>query len=106
MNEVSEEVISSPKIEKTNKLKLNLTEQADHPFFNFFEEIKQRRVKNVDAGEIILEALNQVPKSWWETKIEELTPLEFRVDVAMNDPQLRTKLAQFLKTEKPAPHLN
>lgn len=92
--------VQASSLEKVGKLKILLTECAEHPLFDFMDEIKKRKSKNIDVSQIVLDALSQVHPDWWQKKIEELTPLEYRVDMALNDPILRDKLTDFLKTEK------
>lgn len=90
---------------KDSKLKITLPDAPEHPFYQFVEELKFRRIKNLDLGELILEGLSNVDESWWKKKIDQLTPLEFRVDVALADPSLRDKLTEFLKTQTPDDNL-
>ena len=81
------------------KIKSQLAPEETHPLFNFDNEIKTRGIKLGDYGPILLEALNQVPEEWWQAKIEDLTPLEFRVKEAMGNPELREKLQDMLISE-------
>ena len=84
---------SSPKEVKT---KLLLTTSPDHPLSVFQSEIKKRNIKETNLNDLLLEALDQVSENWWEEKIEQLTPLEFKVKEALSNPQMREKLATLL----------
>ena len=43
-----------------------------------------------------MEAIDQLPPTWWEDKIESLTPLEYKVQEALKKPDMREKLANLL----------
>ena len=47
-----------------------------------------------------MEAIDQIPSSWWEEKIEALTPLEYKVQEALKSPDMREKLASLLVDDK------
>lgn len=87
--------------EMTKTTKLILTSDAEHPFSLFQNEIRLRGIRNLDINELVVEALSEVPKTWWEDKIEELTPLEYRVNNALANPDLRAKLSELLAPSKP-----
>ncbi len=91
-----EEVRSEAKAIPSAKLKLALEVPGEHWLVRIQEQCKQRGVKNLDIGEVLLSALGEVPDSWWEEKLEKLTPLEFRVNAALADPDLREKLQALL----------
>lgn len=78
------------------KTKLLLATPLDHPLSGFQMELKARGVKNFDLNELVLSALNEVCEAWWQNKIEELTPLEYRINSALSDPNLRQKLSELL----------
>lgn len=80
--------------------RLLLTSSLDHPFTNFQNEIKTRGIKNADLNELVVLALEQVPEAWWAEKIEELTPLEYRVNTALENPDLRAKLEELLTPDQ------
>ncbi|NRA45652.1 MAG: hypothetical protein HRU09_11910 [Oligoflexales bacterium] len=82
------------------KLRLVLNAPEGHPFPQFLNEIKQRGVKSFDPGEFILKTLAEFPDEWWEEKIEGLTPLEFKINKALSDPDMREKLTMLLASEK------
>ena len=76
--------------------KLILTSEADHPFSKFQTELKNRGIKDCDLNDTVVAALQEVPESWWQQKIEQFTPLEFRINSALSDPHMRQKLSEFL----------
>lgn len=90
----------SPKGEELKKTRLVLEEGIDSPLNHLQNTLKDRGVKNLDLNGLVCEALAQVPEEWWETKIEELTPLKFKLDAALEDPKMREKLISLLDTNK------
>ena len=80
------------------KLKVNLPVESDGKLNQLLSELKERGIKNVDAGPIISEALDLVPDQWWAEKLQELTPIEVRVQLALQDPDMRAKLLDVLNT--------
>ena len=85
---------------KEIKTKLTLSTSPDHPLSHFQNETKKRNIKDVNLNNIILEAIGQIPASWWEEKIESLTPLEYKVQEALKSPGMREKLASLLVDDK------
>lgn len=92
--------VDSLQNESTKTTKLLLTSSAEHPFSIFQNEIKTRGIRNVDLNEFVVAALNEVPQSWWFDRIEELTPLEYRVNSALSNPDLRAKLSELLNPQR------
>ncbi len=82
------------------RTKLLLNMENEHPLSVFQNELKIRGIKNVDLNEFVVLALSQVPAAWWQTRIEELTPLEYRVNNALSDPNLRQKLSDLLNPQQ------
>ena len=82
------------------KLRLVLNAPESHPFAQFLNQIKQRGVKSFDPGEFILKTLAEFPEEWWNERIEGLTPLEFKINKALSDPDMREKLTMLLASEK------
>lgn len=82
--------------ETTKTTKLLLTSPGEHPFSTFQNEVKTRGIRNLDLNDLVVEALSEVPEAWWQAKIEELTPLEYRVNNALSNPDLRAKLSELL----------
>ncbi len=78
------------------KSKLLLTLSPEHPLSQFQNEMKVRGVRDYDINDIVQIALQEVSAEWWKSKIEELTPLEYRVNSALSDPQMREKLSELL----------
>lgn len=81
------------------KLKLVLNVGADHWLNRFQDQCKVRGIKNIEISDVLLEALAQVPDHFWENKIEELTPLEYRINAALSDPNMREKLQELLASQ-------
>lgn len=90
----------TPKGDELKKTRLVLEEPIDSPLNHLQNTLKDRGVKNLDLNGLVCEALAQVPEEWWETKIEELTPLKFKLDAALEDPKMREKLISLLDTNK------
>tara|TARA_B100001996_G_C18279147_1_gene446265 strand:- start:49 stop:444 length:396 start_codon:yes stop_codon:yes gene_type:complete len=78
------------------KTKALFSTLPDHPLSLFQSEIKKRNIKDVNLNDILLEAINQLPPTWWEDKLDLLTPLEFKVQEALKSPDMREKLANLL----------
>ena len=83
------------------KMKVQLQVPTDHPFFSFGEELKQRKAKGIDLAQLVLDALSAVKEDWWTKKLEELTPIEYRIHLALNNPELREELSSFLEEKLP-----
>tara|TARA_B100002051_G_C16185714_1_gene369526 strand:- start:159 stop:482 length:324 start_codon:yes stop_codon:yes gene_type:complete len=81
------------------KTRIMLKVTPTHPFGKFQSSLKERSIKITDMASLLSEALNEVPQTWWENKIEELTPLEFRVSEALSNPLLREKLSKLLEKD-------
>ena len=93
--------VDSLQNESTKTTKLLLTSSAEHPFSMFQNELKTRGIRNLDLNEFVVAALAEVPQSWWAERIEELTPLEYRVNSALSNPDLRAKLSELLVPQRP-----
>ena len=57
-------------------------------------------MKNFDVPNFITEALNQINPQFWEEKLEELTPLEYKVSEALSNPEMREKLSSLLASKE------
>lgn len=82
------------------KIRLTIEEPEDGRLHTFMNVLKDRGVRNPDLGVIISEALETVSEDWWNNKIEELTPLEWKVQAALENPDLREKLVNLLEGKK------
>lgn len=82
------------------KLRLVLTEPTDSPLNNFLETLKDRGAKQFDVNEIVSEALNTVPQSYWDEKIDALTPVEYKLQEAMEDPSIREQILSIIGNKK------
>ena len=78
------------------KLRIVLPESEENPLTEFQREIRNRGIKNFDLGAIVVEALAQVDEDWWKTKLESLTPLEYKLQAALENPDMREKLISIL----------
>lgn len=96
----SKNTVSTPtpvaKARQTNDLKLKLNVPDDHPLAKFAQEIKQRGVKNFDMTQLILEVFDSQTDEWWSDKLESETPLEFKINRALSDPNMREKLKELV----------
>jgi hypothetical protein len=82
------------------KLRLVLAEDEQSALFLFQQTLKERGVKNFELGDIVAEALATVPKEWWDAKIDEITPLEWKLHAALENPDMREKLMSLLNGKK------
>ncbi len=81
---------------KEVKTKFNISFPEGHPFSHLQSELKQRGIKHLDLNTLLLEVLEQVPTKWWKEKLDDMTPLEYRVSKALADPQMREKFNELL----------
>ncbi len=82
------------------KLRLTLVEDESSGLYAFAQTLKERGVKNFELGDIVAEALATVPKEWWDAKIDEITPLEWKLHAALENPAMREKLMSLLNGQK------
>lgn len=82
------------------KLRLALAEDEQSQLYAFQQTLKERGVKNFELGDIVSEALATVPKAWWDAKIDEITPLEWKLHAALENPDMREKLMSLLNGKK------
>lgn len=82
------------------KLRLVLAEDEQSQLFAFQQTLKERGVKSFELGDIVAEALATIPKEWWDAKIEEITPLEWKLHAALENPDMREKLMSLLNGKK------
>lgn len=82
------------------KIRLNLVEDENSPLFHFQNGLKERGIKNFELSDLISEALATVPQEWWDAKLEELTPLEWKLHAALENPEMRAKLLSLLDAKK------
>lgn len=82
------------------KIRLTLEEAEDGRLHSLMNDLKDRGVKSPDLGPIITAALATIPDEWWTEKLEELTPLEWKVQAALENPDLREKLVSLLEGSK------
>lgn len=80
------------------KIRLTLEEAEDGPLHQLQAKLKDRGIKNPDLGETVSEALATISEDWWAEKVEELTPLEWKLQAALENPELREKLVSLLET--------
>ena len=81
---------------KELKTKLNLSLAEDHPFSHLQLELRRRGLKHLDLGALLTEVFAELPENWWEQKLDDLTPLEYKVSQALADPKMRKKFNELL----------
>lgn len=86
--------------EELKKTRLMLEEPVDSPLNHLQNLLKDRGVKSLDLNALVSEALLQISPEWWEQKAEELTPLKFKLDAALEDPKMREKLISLLEAKE------
>ena len=96
IEEISDVVVTSTKQDDLIKLKLVLAEPADSPLSRFQQNLRERGVKNFDLSQVVSEALSQVPEAWWDQRLDDMTPIEFKLQQAMEDPEMRDKIIALL----------
>ena len=77
------------------KLKLQLDIEDTHPLAKTYNQLKDRGVKSPDVTELIISALEQVSDAWWKERVEEMIPLDIKVQEALKNPKMREKLNEF-----------
>jgi predicted TIM-barrel fold metal-dependent hydrolase len=85
---------------KTKKVRLTIEETEEGRLTSLMNTLKDRGVKNPDLGHVVAEALATIPEPWWEEKLDELTPLEWKVQAALDNPDMREKLVTLLEGKK------
>ncbi len=94
LNGVSDEVIDSGQ----TKIKLALEEdKLPEGFLNLITSLKKYGVKDIPLTSIVTEALNEVSQDDWDLLIDKVTPFEYKIKAAMEDPELKEKLMNLLK---------
>ena len=78
--------------ETLKKVRAVITETENGPLTTLQTKLKDRGLKNFDIGEVIAEALSTIDSEWWEKKLEVLTPIEFKLQAALENPEMRAKL--------------
>lgn len=84
----------------SKKIRLTLVEDDNAALAQFQTALKDRGVKGVELSDIVTEALATVPQEWWDAKIEELTPFEYKLHAALGNPEMRAKLMSLLDGKK------
>jgi len=82
------------------KIRLTLAEDDNAALAQFQTALKDRGVKGVELSDVVTEALATVPQEWWDAKIEELTPFEYKLHAALGNPEMRAKLMSLLDGKK------
>jgi hypothetical protein len=80
------------------KIRLTLEEAEDGPLHQLQAQLRDRGIKNPDLGDVVSAALATISEAWWAEKVEELTPLEWKLQAALENPELREKLVSLLET--------
>lgn len=84
----------------SKKIRLTLVEDDNTALAQFQTALKDRGVKGIELSDIVTEALSTIPQEWWDAKIEELTPFEFKLHAALGNPEMRAKLMSLLDSKK------
>lgn len=95
-----EELRAGASAANNKKLRLVLAEDEQSHLFAFQQTLKERGVKNFELGDVVAEALATIPKEWWDAKIDEITPLEWKLHAALENPDMREKLMSLLNGKK------
>lgn len=83
--------------QRLKKIRLTLEEEESGPLHTYMNKLKERGVKNPDVSRLVANAFKEQPESWWDAQLEEETPLEWRVQAALENPELRDKLVSLLQ---------
>lgn len=81
----------------TKKIRLIIEEPDNGPLSLLTTQLKERGLKVPDFGIIVQEALGKMDEEWWKQKLEDLTPLEWKVQAALENPDMRDKLMSLLE---------
>ncbi|MDD9950959.1 MAG: hypothetical protein OXT67_05275 [Zetaproteobacteria bacterium] len=88
--------VAATKTKAANDLKLKFTVPEEHPLCQLSLHLRDRGIRNFDPSELILEVLEQKDSKWWEDRLEKETPLEFKINRALSDPNMRKKLKELI----------
>ena len=78
------------------KIRLTLVEDEGGPLGELQDQLKDRGLKNYDLSTVVGEALSTIDQGWWKEKLDELTPLEGKIQAALDNPEMREKLVSLL----------
>ena len=78
------------------KIRLTVVEDDGGPLSQMLDTLKERGLKNYDLSEVVAEALQTIPESFWKAKLDDLTPLEWKIQAALDNPEMREKLVSLL----------
>ena len=84
------------KSKPSQELKLKFSIPEDHPLAELEKSLKDRGVKNFDPSGLILEILDGIDSEWWTSRLENETPLEFKINRALSDPNMREKRKELI----------
>ncbi len=90
------ETVAAKKSE-LKKVRLTLEEPDDGPLSTLTNQLKDRGIKAPDLAPVVQEALAQMSEKWWAEKLDDLTPLEWKVQAALENPEMREKLMSLLE---------
>ena len=86
--------------ETLKKVRAVITEDETGPLTVLQTKLKERGLKNFDIGEVIAEALSTIDQDWWDEKLDTLTPIEFKLQAALENPDMRAKLETLLSEQE------
>lgn len=88
---------SAQSASKLKKIRVTIEEDETGPIHTFMNQLKDRGVKNPDIASLLLNALKSQPKEWWDSQLDAETPLEWKVQAALENPEMRDKLVNLLQ---------
>lgn len=92
--------VAEAKKAEVKKIRLTLEEAEDGRLTTLTNQLKDRGIKTPDLAPLVSEALEQMSDEWWAEKLEELTPLEWKVQAALENPDMREKLMSLLEGQQ------
>ncbi len=81
----------------SKRIRLTIVEEDTGPLTQLSEKLKERGLKNYDLSDTVAEALATIPDTFWMEKLEALTPLEWKIQAALDNPDMREKLVSLLE---------
>lgn len=91
---------AAKKANELKKLRIIIEESEEGLLHSFMAKLRDRGIKSPDLGVLILDGLSELPETWWEEKLDSMTPLEWKVQAALENPDLREKLVSLLEGQK------
>lgn len=100
--------IKKQKVEKVGLVQPVKVSVSNTDFLALTEVLKKRGLKGFDFSQILDQALETIPDEWWQAKISELSPVEWKIQEIAKKPELNEKLTgainQLLKESLESSH--